>query len=70
MDGPCSTYGRKQKRVQGLCLEKVMEGEHVGDVGGEERMILKCTLNKYDVKMWTGLMWLSIVRIVTKLSGS
>jgi hypothetical protein len=35
--------------------------DHLGDVGAHGRIILKQTLKKQRVSLWTGFMWLRIV---------
>jgi len=40
-------------------LEYLIRRDHLGDLG-IAGIILKCILNKYGVKMWTGFIWLRI----------
>jgi hypothetical protein len=36
------------------------EGDHLGDPGVDERIILKLIFKKWDGRAWTGLSWLRI----------
>jgi hypothetical protein len=38
-----------------ILIEKLKGLEHLGHPGIGERIILKCTLRKWDVGIWTGL---------------
>jgi len=36
------------------------EKSALGGIGANERIILKCSRNKLDGRLWTGLIWLRI----------
>jgi hypothetical protein len=36
------------------------EREHWGDPGIDVRIIIKCIFRRWDVVVWTGLLWLRI----------
>ena len=44
----------------GFCWESLRERYHVGDPGGDGRIILKRIFRKLDVGAWTGSSWLRI----------
>ena len=37
-----------------------MERDHLGDLGVDGRIILRCTFGKWYVRAWTGSSWLLI----------
>jgi hypothetical protein len=41
-------------------LGNLREGDHLGDPGVDERIILKWIFKKWDVGAWTALSWLRI----------
>jgi hypothetical protein len=41
-------------------MENVKQLCHLGDLGLDERIILKCILVQYGVNMWTGFNWLRV----------
>ena len=45
---------------RGFWWEDLREGDHLGDLGVDERIILKWILKKRDEESWTGLIWLRI----------
>lgn len=66
MGGTCSTRGRDDKYI-GL-HNFIGEPEVKGPAGIPRhrlcgKMILKCILKKWSVRMWTGLIWLRIETI-------
>jgi len=38
----------------------VREGDHLGDPGVDGRIILRWIFSKWDVRVWTGSIWLRI----------
>jgi hypothetical protein len=41
----------------GFWWEDLREGDHLGDPGGDGRIILKCIFKKWNGGIWTGLIW-------------
>jgi hypothetical protein len=41
-------------------LENHKQRDHLGDIGIYGRIILKLIFKKYDVKSWTGFIWLRL----------
>jgi len=54
MGGVCSTYG--ERCIQGFGGERDL----FEDAGLDERIILRWIFRKWDVGLWTGLIWLRI----------
>jgi hypothetical protein len=55
--GACSTYGEI------ICIYRGFAGKperknHLEDPGVDGRIILRWIFRKWDVRAWTGLMWL------------
>jgi hypothetical protein len=46
--------------LHGQTKGDVVVGHVIGMQNFSQRIILKSSLKKYDVKIWTGLMWLSL----------
>jgi len=42
----------------GFWLGDLMEGDHLGDMGVDRRIILKLIFKKWDEEAWTGLLCL------------
>ena len=59
MGGACSAYGGKERYIQGFGVENLRERDHLGDPGVDGR-ILRWIFRKWDVGVWTGLIWLRI----------
>jgi hypothetical protein len=60
MSGACSAYWGEERRVQGFGWENLRERDHLGDPDVDERIILRWIFRKWDVRGWTGSIWLSI----------
>jgi hypothetical protein len=60
MGGACSTYGGKERCMQGLWWENLRERDHLEDPGIDGRIVLKWIFRKWDEWKWTGLIWLGI----------
>jgi len=57
MGGVCSAYRERR----GFLLGKpVGKRDHLGDPGVDGRIILRWTLRKWDVGVWSGSSWLRI----------
>ena len=52
MGGICSTYGGEV--YTGLWWGNLMERDHLGDIGVDGRIILRCIFGKWYVGAWTG----------------
>jgi hypothetical protein len=59
MGGTCSAYGEK-KGVYRVLKGQLKERDHLGDPGVNGKIILRWILRKWDVKAWTGSIWLRI----------
>jgi hypothetical protein len=57
MDWACNTYGRYEKRIKNYCRKTSREGDHLGDLDVDGRIILEWLLKKYGVSVWTGFIW-------------
>jgi hypothetical protein len=44
----------------GFWWENLRVSDHLEDLGVDGRLIGRCIFRKWDVKAWTGLMWLRI----------
>ena len=60
MGGACSTYGEEERYKQGFGEGKPRRRDHSEDPGVDGRITLEWILRKWDVRVWTGSMWLSI----------
>ena len=58
MGGACSTYGREE--YTGLWWRNLRERDNLEDSGVDGRIILTWIFRKWDVGVWTGLIWLRI----------
>ena len=54
--GNVARMGREEAYT-GLWWGNLRERDHLGDPGVDERIILRCIFRKWDVGVWTGLMW-------------
>ena len=59
MGSSCSTCGGREM-TSSFWWRKVSERDYLEDLGIDGTIILKCILKKYDVRSWTGLVWLKI----------
>jgi len=59
MDGACRAYGKK-KVVYRIWWRNLMETEHFEDTEVDGRIILRGMFRKWDVGVWTGLIWLRV----------
>ena len=59
MGGACSTYGARRGAYR-ILVSKPEEGGHLGDACVDGRIILRRVIRKWDVGVWTGLIWLRI----------
>jgi hypothetical protein len=59
MDGACSTYGEREAYT-GFWWGILRERDHLGDPGLDGRIILNWIFKKWDMRAWTGLIWLRI----------
>jgi hypothetical protein len=46
MGGACSTYGRRREVHTGTWWGNLRGGDHLGDLGVDGKIILKCTFKK------------------------
>jgi hypothetical protein len=61
MDGACSADGKgRGEACLGFLWGNLREGDHWGDPGVDERIILRWIFRKRDLGLWTGLSWLRI----------
>jgi hypothetical protein len=59
MGGTCSSDG-EGRVVYRVLVRKQWERDHWGDPGVDETIILKWTVRKWDLGLWTGLSWFRI----------
>ena len=59
MGGACSAYGER-KGVYRVLVGKPETKNHLGDLGVEGKIILRCIFRKLDVVVWTRSSWLRI----------
>jgi hypothetical protein len=59
MGEACSTYGGKQS-ITGFQWVNLRERDHSEHPGVDGRIILRWIFWKWDVRVWTGLIWLRI----------
>jgi hypothetical protein len=53
-----SLYERREMHRK--CKSEVLKGrDHLGDLDVDLKVILKWILKKYDMKVWTALLWLT-----------
>jgi hypothetical protein len=50
----------KREVHTGFWWGDLKEGDHLGDPGVDERIILKWIFKKWDVGAWTGFSWLMV----------
>jgi len=58
MDRACSSYGGEV--YTGFWWGNLRERDHLEDPGRDGRIILRWIFRKWDLRVWTGLMWPSI----------
>jgi hypothetical protein len=51
---------KKKRFIQGFDGGNVSQRDHFEDTGVDGRIILRWGLRKWDVGVWTGLIWLRI----------
>jgi len=56
MDGACSAYGGEERRIQGFGRE----GDHLGDLGVDGKVILRCIFRNWDGG--GGLDWIELAQ--------
>jgi hypothetical protein len=59
MGGERSTYGGEERFIQGFGGKNLRERNHLEDPSVEGKIILIWIFRKWDVRAWTGLIWLS-----------
>jgi hypothetical protein len=59
MDGACSTYGENRDVYRGL-VRKPERKNHLEDTGVDGRIMLRWVFRKWNMRAWTGSMWLRI----------
>ena len=60
MGAACCTDGGAEKYIQGFGWGNLRERDHLGNRGVDGRIILRWIFRKWDVGIWTGLIWLRI----------
>jgi hypothetical protein len=60
MGGACSTDGGEERRIQGFVGGNLRDRDHLKDPGLDWRIILRWIFRKWDMRAWTGLIWLRI----------
>ena len=58
--GKYGTYGKEKQYIQRYGWENIEEWDRVEDTAVVGRTILKCILQKQDIREWAALMWLRI----------
>jgi hypothetical protein len=58
MDEACSTYGGMRNVYRILVEKPDGKRNHLEDLGTDDRILLKCVLNQYNVRVWSGFIWL------------
>jgi len=61
MGGARSANGGEERRKQGFGGGKLRERDHCGDPGVGGRIVLRWLFRKWDVGVWTGSSWQSLV---------
>lgn len=76
MEGFCGTYGDRREIHTRFCLRNLTERHNLLDLIVDGRTTLKCILNEYDGRVWTGFVCLTkrrcdgFMTIIRKTSGS
>ena len=60
MGDACCTNGGEEVN-KGFWWQNLKERDHLGDLGVDERIILKWIFKKYDSRVRAGFMWLRIM---------
>jgi len=55
--GHVSSVGERTGVYKGFWWGNLRERDHLEDEGADERIILRCIFRKWDVRVWTGLIW-------------
>ena len=53
-------YGVEEWRIKGFGGGNLRERDHLEDPGIDGRIILRWVFRKWDVRLWTGSIWLRI----------
>ena len=65
MGWACGGYGGENKCIYtGFWWARVKERDHMQDLDINGRIALTCILREEDERMWTGFIWLMIVKVV------
>jgi len=59
MGGACRLWGTGEAYT-GFRWGNLRERDYCEDPGVDGRIILRCILRKWDVEVWTGLIWLRV----------
>jgi hypothetical protein len=54
MSGTCGTYGTQERYINRVFVGDLREGDHLGNLGMDGRIILKRILKKWN-GAWTGI---------------
>jgi len=60
MGGACSTYGGRGEVHARFWWGNPRERDHLEDPGVDEIIVLSWIFRKWDVEIWTGLIWFRI----------
>jgi hypothetical protein len=60
MGGACSTYGEEESCITGFWYGNLRERSYLEEPSVDGTIILRWIFKKWDVGVWTGLIWLRI----------